>query len=78
MARDAEKTIGHTLDPDNRCVAVSDRWIAVVTAWDGPDAQHPLLVRLTLERNDRTETAVCASPTDAANLLQRWLEERLR
>jgi hypothetical protein len=75
---DTEKTLGHTRDRDNRGVAVSDRWIAVVTAWDGPDAQHPLVIRLTLDYNGRTETAVCASPEDAVNQLQRWLEDRVR
>ena len=59
-------------------MVTSDRWITVVTAWDGPDQRHPLVVRLTLEYNDRTETKVCLTPADAAVQLERWLEERLR
>lgn len=59
-------------------VSQSKHWIAVVTAWDGPDADHPILVRLTLESNDHTETKVFASASEASHQLEAWLEQKAR
>jgi hypothetical protein len=75
--RDTGETIRDTAFCDSRAVASEVPWTAVVTAWEGPDALHPMLIRLTLDRDGATETKVYASITEASRQLELWLEQRM-
>ena len=50
-------------------------WIVAVTVVDGPDEDHPLIIRLTLSTHGRRETTAVASIPKACDQLAEWLEE---
>jgi hypothetical protein len=50
-------------------------WIVAVTVVDGPDEDHPLIIRLTLSTHGRRETTTFASIPKACAQLAEWLEQ---
>lgn len=50
-------------------------WVVVVTAWRGPDEEHPLIVRLTLSTKGRQESKALPSPEEACAQLETWLHQ---
>jgi hypothetical protein len=50
-------------------------WIVAVTTTDGPDEDHPIIIRLTLSTHGRRETTAVASVQEACDQLAEWLEQ---
>jgi len=50
-------------------------WIVAVTVVDGPDADHPLIIRLTLSTHGRRETTAVATIPEACDQLRQWLQD---
>jgi hypothetical protein len=50
-------------------------WIVAVTVVDGPDDDHPIIIRLTLSTQGRRETTAVASTHEACDQLVEWLEQ---
>jgi hypothetical protein len=48
-------------------------WIVAVTVVDGPDDDHPIIIRLTLSTRGRRETTAVASIEEACDQLGEWL-----
>lgn len=48
-------------------------WIVAVTVVDGPDDEHPIIIRLTLSTCGRQESKAVASIGDACTQLAEWL-----
>jgi hypothetical protein len=58
-----------------RIVKRSGWWIVAVTVVDGPDDDHPIIIRLTLSTQERRETTAVASTQEACDQLVEWLEQ---
>jgi hypothetical protein len=50
-------------------------WIVAVTVTDGPNDDHPIIIRLTLSTHGRRETTAVASIPEACDQLSEWLEQ---
>jgi hypothetical protein len=50
-------------------------WIVAVTVVDGPDDDHPIIIRLTLSTHGRRETTAVASIHEACDQLAEWLDQ---
>jgi hypothetical protein len=50
-------------------------WIVAVTVVDGPDDDHPLIIRLSLSSRDGRQQRTFASIDDACEQLGSWLSE---
>lgn len=50
-------------------------WIVTVTVVDGPDDDHPIIIRLTLSSRDRREQRTVASIGEACDQLGSWLSD---
>jgi hypothetical protein len=50
-------------------------WIVAVTVVDGPDEDHPIIIRLTLSTPDRREKRAVASIGEACDQLASWLDD---
>lgn len=50
-------------------------WIVAVTVLDGPDDEHPLIIRLTLSTNGRRESKPVSTIDAACEQLREWLDQ---